>query len=296
MGFSSFSLDLGRVPVGILFLKGGNGMTIKMIAVDMDGTFLNDQKKYNEERFKKLFDLLQEKEIKFVVASGNQYFQLRSFFPDLYKSIAFVAENGANILIGEDHVYHAELRPEKIVQTLDVLEELAPMNLILCGKQSAYLSNTVSQELFERASFYYPKLEKVEDLYTLAKGEETIFKFALSFDEQEAAEKLTALKHSLGEGLIPVSSGHGDIDLIIPGVHKLNGLRLLGKKWGISEDEIATFGDSGNDFEMIQQIKHSFAMENGQPKIKEAATTIIGSNNTEAVLDTIQAIVEGKYT
>ena len=258
----------------------------------MDGTFLNDQKKYNEPRFNRLFQQLQEKGIRFVVASGNQYFQLRSFFPELYKSIAFVAENGANILIGEDHVYNAELSHEKIVQTLDVLEELAPMNLILCGKQSAYISNTVSEELFERASFYYPQLEKVADLYALTQEKDTIFKFALSFDEQEAAEKLSALKQSLGEGLIPVSSGHGDIDLIIPGVHKLNGLQLLGEKWGILDDEIATFGDSGNDIEMIQQIKHSFAMENGQPKIKEAASTIIGSNNTEAVLDTIQAIIE----
>lgn len=56
-------------------------MTIKMIAVDMDGTFLDDQKEYNRERFEKIFRQLQEKGIKFVVASGNQYFQLKSFFP-----------------------------------------------------------------------------------------------------------------------------------------------------------------------------------------------------------------------
>lgn len=54
-------------------------MTIKMIAVDMDGTFLNDQKEYNVFRFNQLFKVMQEKNIKFVVASGNQYFQLRNF-------------------------------------------------------------------------------------------------------------------------------------------------------------------------------------------------------------------------
>jgi len=88
-----------------------------------------------------------------------------------------------------------------------------------------------------------------------------------------------------------VSSGHGDIDLILPGVHKLNGLKILGEKWGIGLDEMATFGDSGNDLEMIRGVKNSFAMENAQQKIKEAATTVIGTNNSGAVLDTIQSLI-----
>lgn len=32
--------------------------------------------------------------IRFVVASGNQYYQLISFFPEIAHEIAFVAENG----------------------------------------------------------------------------------------------------------------------------------------------------------------------------------------------------------
>lgn len=31
----------------------------------------------------------------FVVASGNQYYQLRSLFPNYYDELSFVAENGA---------------------------------------------------------------------------------------------------------------------------------------------------------------------------------------------------------
>lgn len=67
-------------------------MTIKMIAVDMDGTFLNEEKTYNRERFKIIFQQLKEKKIKFVVASGNQYDQLKSFFPELHREMSFVSE------------------------------------------------------------------------------------------------------------------------------------------------------------------------------------------------------------
>ena len=47
----------------------------------------NDEKKYNVVQFNQIFQVLEEKKIKFVVASGNQYFQLRSFFPSHYAYI-----------------------------------------------------------------------------------------------------------------------------------------------------------------------------------------------------------------
>ncbi|WP_438861212.1 HAD hydrolase family protein [Enterobacter hormaechei] len=39
----------------------------------------------------------------------------------------------------------------------------------------------------------------------------------------------------------------GSIDLIIPGVHKANGLRRLLQRWNINDDEVVVFGDGGND-------------------------------------------------
>ncbi len=64
-------------------------MSIKLIAVDMDGTFLSDQKTYNRERFMAQYQQMKAQGIRFVVASGNQYYQLISFFPE-------IAKEGAN--------------------------------------------------------------------------------------------------------------------------------------------------------------------------------------------------------
>ncbi len=51
-------------------------MSIKLIAVDMDGTFLSNQKTYNRERFMAQYQQMKAQGIRFVVASGNQYYQL----------------------------------------------------------------------------------------------------------------------------------------------------------------------------------------------------------------------------
>jgi hydroxymethylpyrimidine pyrophosphatase-like HAD family hydrolase len=40
-------------------------MTIKLIAVDMDGTFLNNQMKYDYERFSKQYVKMKEQGIRF---------------------------------------------------------------------------------------------------------------------------------------------------------------------------------------------------------------------------------------
>ena len=53
---------------------------IKLIATDMDGTWLREDKTYDEAMFVRIFDLMQERNIKFVVASGNQHANLLTRF------------------------------------------------------------------------------------------------------------------------------------------------------------------------------------------------------------------------
>ena len=55
-------------------------MAIKMIVTDLDGTFYHKDLNYDKERFNRLYKQMKEHDIRFVVASGNQYYQLISFF------------------------------------------------------------------------------------------------------------------------------------------------------------------------------------------------------------------------
>ncbi|HGF4812546.1 TPA: sugar-phosphatase YbiV, partial [Escherichia coli] len=84
-------------------------MSVKVIVTDMDGTFLNDAKTYNQPHFMAQYQELKKRGIKFVVASGNQYYQLISFFPELKDEISFVAENGALVYEHGKQLFHGEL-------------------------------------------------------------------------------------------------------------------------------------------------------------------------------------------
>lgn len=47
---------------------------IKLVAVDIDGTFVRSDYSYDVERFKRIWKKMKEAGCHFVVASGNQYY------------------------------------------------------------------------------------------------------------------------------------------------------------------------------------------------------------------------------
>ena len=77
-------------------------MTVKILAVDMDGTFLNSKKQYNKARFLKQYEQLKQNNIHFVVASGNQLAKLVTYFPEINHEIAFIAEIPPKVSAGKN--------------------------------------------------------------------------------------------------------------------------------------------------------------------------------------------------
>ncbi len=61
---------------------------IKLAAVDIDGIFVRLDYTYDVPRFKRILSRMKEAGCSFIVASGNQYYQMR-------EELSFVAENGA---------------------------------------------------------------------------------------------------------------------------------------------------------------------------------------------------------
>lgn len=60
------------------------------------------------------------------------------------------------------------------------------------------------------------------------------------------------------------------------------------ERWKIEADQIMAFGDSENDLEMLELAGYSFAMENGEEKVKRMAKYIAPSNNEAGVLQVLE--------
>ena len=64
--------------------------------------------------------------------------------------------------------------------------------------------------------------------------------------------------------------------------------KIIQENYNISFDETMAVGDYLNDFEMMQNCKYSYAMENAHPKLKEICNYRAKSNDEDGVVDAIK--------
>ncbi|AND79288.1 Cof-type HAD-IIB family hydrolase [Streptococcus pantholopis] len=259
-------------------------MTVKIIATDMDGTFLTNKKTYDKALFNRLFLLCQEKEIKFVAASGNQYRQIIQQFPDWSSRIAVVAENGGHIVADGRTLAEEFVKSAAVTKLLDYVEENYPETVInLAGKKSSYMLQKTPAAIKEALSYYLPAMQYVDNLHTVS--DDDFFKVTLLVEE---ALTFTIQKEIntlfIKDGLRAVSSGFGCLDIIPAHVHKGTGLKYLLEYWGLTADSLLAFGDGGNDLEMLKLAKYSYAMANATAEVKNTAAFQAPSNEENGVL------------
>ncbi len=265
---------------------------IKLIAVDMDGTFLTTQKTYDHARFAKIFAQLTARKIKFVVASGNQFAQLASFFP-AYPELTYVAENGALIFDQGKLIHENHFDPQTVCELIQFLRQEHPnVNMVLNGLKGAYLEKSAPEEFKKIVYFYCHALELVDDLLETAAGAEKYVRFALGVPEEKTEVIAKEISGEFAGKAAAVSSGHGNVDIILPNKHKANALQVLAARWQIKPEEIMAFGDGHNDLEMLRYAGHSYAMANGAPAVKAAARYQAPSNDHHGVLDVIERYLQ----
>ncbi|OKP77585.1 hypothetical protein A3844_29630 [Paenibacillus helianthi] len=266
-------------------------MNIKLIAVDMDGTFLDDKKNYNQKWFKQLYAVMKAKDVHFVVASGNQYYKLKSIFEDIQDELAYVAENGAYVIDGTEVLFTGKIPPDQVRLIVKKLSQYEEISAVMCGVEGAYVLEDASNDFYELMCRYYPRLQKVSSFEQV---NDQIFKFSLLTPDWTAggvAKYLPLLMEELRGMVDPVTSGHQCIDLIIPGCHKASGLERLMERYGVRPEECAAFGDSSNDIEMLKLCKYSYAMDNASPEVKAVVNYHTVSNNEQGVLHEISLLL-----
>ena len=112
-------------------------MTIKVIATDMDGTFLDDKGSYDKERFNQILDAMAARDMHFVVASGNSMSRLKSMFAETFDRLHFVAENGGQV------VSYGKLLCQEFMASNDVENLLSYFNYDLLDRPTIFIKITM---------------------------------------------------------------------------------------------------------------------------------------------------------
>ena len=255
---------------------------IRLIACDMDGTLLDDDKRLPRDLFPAL-GALRAQGVSFAVASGRQYASLRRDFLPVADRMLFISENGALVMRGDERLFidplPASALPD-IIETARTIEHVFP---VICRAGVAIIEESASEEFVEETKRYYPSVQVVHDLMDHTDADD-VCKVAF-YDEGDAqTHELPVLTRLLGDRLSVILSGEHWVDVMKPGVHKGAAMCGLQSLLGIRPEECMAFGDYLNDCELLEAVGESYAMENAHPTLKAMARHIAPSNDEDGVM------------
>ncbi len=260
---------------------------IKLIATDMDGTFLDNSKNFPQE-FSDLFEELKKKDIAFVVASGNQFLHLYNQFLPHSDDIYFIAENGNYITKGKKELWCSSIEDNNIQTVMEILSRFPEVMPVICGKEKSYIFANYQcyQKTIEN---HYDAFEWISDLADI---EDEIFKFSIHDPLFHISEYVEKIRPELPSHLKILTSGNEWMDIQSQEVHKGVGILFLQDLLQLKQSECAAFGDQMNDYEMLESVGYAYAMGNATKGIKDIAYEVILSNEEQGVIKKIKEILQ----
>lgn len=280
-----------------MVLLKGDEMTIKLIATDMDGTLLDPKGQVDLPRLEKILDQLEERGIRFVIATGNEIHRVKQLLGHLTERVVLIVANGARIFEGNQLLQAQTWDDDMVNRALEFFKGrecqdqfvVTSMNggFVKEGTVFTQLENFMTPEMIE---LFYQRMNFVEELESHLFG--GVLKMSLVVGEERSDSVLEEINQLFNGSVQAVSSGYGCIDILQSGIHKAWGLQELLKRWDIKAEEIMAFGDSENDVEMLQLAGIAYAMENADDKAKAVATDFAPSNSQAGVYQVLEDWLE----
>lgn len=264
-------------------------MTIKLVAIDIDGTLLNSQHEITPEVFQAIQDA-KKAGVKIVIATGRPISGVRAILDQLN-----LTEAGDYVITFNGGLVQDAATGEDIVKdTLsydDYLDiELAARKLNLpmhaSTKEGLFTANrnigkyTVYESTLVNAPIFYRTPEEMTD--------KEIIK-VMMVDEPERLDKaLETIPTAFFDRFTIAKSAPFYLEFTPKQANKGLAIIALAQKLGLTMDQAMAIGDQENDRPMLEVVGHPVVMENGNSELKKIAKYITKSNDDSGVAHAIR--------
>ncbi|NOU63370.1 HAD-IIB family hydrolase [Paenibacillus sp. LMG 31461] len=236
----------------------------KLIALDMDGTLLNEDKKISAENQAAIREASEQGKV-VIMSTGRGAISAMPFIKELGLSTPLVVVNGSEVWASPDTLLKRTLVP---IETIRNLHQIAVENDCWWWAYSvAGVFNRESEGL---------------DL-----NQHEWLKFGYFTDN---AEKLRRIREVVSSwGTLEITNSHpSNLELNPLGISKATGVETVCQLLGIAMSEVIAMGDSENDIAMIREAGLGVAMGNAQDEVKRIADITTVTNNEDAVAQVIR--------
>ena len=285
---------------------------IKLIASDMDGTLLNNNHKIPKENVE-LIKFAKKHGIEFVVATGRAYYEALPALKAKNISCDVISFNGGIIYDKNGKIINItpmELKDLyytiKILKSLDISYQLYTKNTIYTNSIETDITAYIDlirangeepneKHLREEAKNklklgHITEVENIE-LYINQENNPAIKVIGISNDISKLKNATELL--SGNTNISVTSSGANNIEIMDKKATKGEALKIVCDIHNISLENTVAIGDNLNDQAMLEIVKYSIAMKNGNKALKEHAKYITDKTNTEGgVADSVMNLLK----
>lgn len=278
----------------------------KLVAIDLDGTMLN-QYGIITEKTKKAISKAQEKGVEVMIASGRAITSVKRFSKEINSNKYFISGNGAITY---------DIKNNKILYE-NILSKTKALKIIkICEENSIYYNvytenGIIAKNLSYNTLYYYKDnltkpdenrthINIVENVYDyFEQREEKILKIMIcdehktvfnsivrklkELSEIEVLEVSHMSRKIIKQGTDEIALEYFYTEVSAKDVDKWNALEEIIGLMNISKEEVVTIGDNANDLKMITNAGLGVAMGKSAPYVKQSADIIAPTNDEDGV-------------
>ncbi len=267
---------------------------VKLIALDLDDTLLNDERKITDKTVAALRECA-DRGIYIVLCSGRAEDAILPYVRRL--EIAgkeagryLIAINGCSIfdLHKRLQIFCRKVEPEILLRANELAERAGYKSEVYTPDTIYYNEETKWTKLdVDMCGLKGQVVEDYEEF--LQKG---FTKMLVPGDPEDLLKLQDTLKAEFGERAVIFTSKPYFLEILPPDCGKGEAVKWLSEQLGFGIDKAMGFGDSMNDESLIKMAGYGVAMCNGLPYIKTIADFVTEKdNNNDGIADFIRTYV-----
>ncbi len=272
-------------------------MAIKLIALDLDGTTLNDDRVISDAN-RQALEAAIDKGVNVVIATGRAFSALPE---DVFRirGIQYVlTSNGAVItdLRSNQAIYENCIAPGAVEEAVALLRQYDFMIEAFTGG-GAYMEKAFYDRIretgrsFRNVDYVLTTRQPVEGLFDfILEHREHIENINVNFENQGDRAMMREVLGRLENTTLTSSFDH-NLEIGGSTTSKAGALKELGKILGVSPQDMMAIGDSPNDMAMMRLAGMPVAVGNAKDEVKAVAKHVAASNHENGVAEAVRKFV-----
>lgn len=272
-------------------------MTIKLIALDLDGTTLDKSSRLSDGNRQALEEAIR-RGVHVVIATGRAFSVVPPEVLQIDGMEYIITSNGAEMrnLVSDRLIYSNYIAPGVIEKLYGFLKDHPFMTEVFTGGKAyidTYYYNTAKEVgLSYRHTQYVLDTRKPVDnvLQFMLDHKDSIENINLNFGRPEDKEKMRRLLVEFPDITLTSSFDH-NLEIGGATTSKAGALKDLCARLGLEHHEIMACGDSPNDIAMLELAGCPVAVGNAKDAVKEKACFISADNDMDGVAVAVKKFV-----